>query len=106
MGYGSNVRLPFLERIVYIEVEIGSHRYNNIIRFRRRFECVAVIDVFIVHCPIYTGLRFNGKHAYGIARLKAALLGVSRFRIPGDGGECNKPAAGHGFLLCGIVPAG
>ena len=105
MGYGSNVRLPFLERIVYIEVEIGSHRYNNIIRFRRRFERIAVIDVFIVHCPIYTGLRFNGKYAYGITRLKAALLGVSCLRIPGDGGKCDKPAAG-GFLLCGIVPAG
>lgn len=106
MGYGSNVRFSFLERIVYIEVEIGSHRYNNIIRFRRRFECAAVIDVFIVHCPIYTGLRFNGKHAYGIACLKAALLGVSCSRIPGDGGECDKPAAGDGFPLCGIFTAG
>ena len=106
MGYGGDVCLSFPERIIYIEVEIGPRRHYDVVRFRCGPECAAIIDVFVVHRPIHTGLRFDGEHAYGIPLFERAFLGAAGFRIPGGGGKCDKPAAAGGFCLSGIVPAG
>ncbi|MCO5808876.1 hypothetical protein CK234_04069 [Phocaeicola vulgatus] len=82
MGYGGDVCLPLLERIIYIEVKIGPHRHNDVVLFRCGFECPAVIGVFVICGPVHAGLGLDGKYAYGVSLFERAFLGGTRL---GDG---------------------
>ena len=90
MGYGGQIGLPRLERIIHIEIKVSPRCHHDIVRFRRRPEPAAVIRVSAVGGKVHASLRLYGEDTYGVAFFKAALLGAPCVR-PGCGGKRHKP---------------